>query len=520
MEVKTVDPARVAIAPHHRAIKPWSLELIKASIKDHGYNQAYPIVIEKDGTLVDGRHRLEAARALGLSELPFIYKPDGVSSIRFGLQCNADGQLAQPNDVFDYAELCYGLAQEGWTGEQIAEELGTGWGVGLVSYHKQIKEKLHSRAWDLARFTKNMGLVNNDETDLVNPNFTIVNWRETHFRALLRHLPYEGDHASMRAQVRAVKDIISRANEKDKRFGQVQKQVTAAWIDALASKYAWHLRLSRYLRDNLVSKVGMRDRVGLLTAVYNNVYGEKEDEKNFLKFDAAVKNLNEKALGVTLFHDDAFQRIPLLEDKSVSLVVTDPPYNVTDHEWDKIGTDDEYIEFTRKWLDAIRPKLADDFHLFFFCDPDYAARIERDVLIPDGWPLQSRGIWENRSLPSGRYSDMKLICNWQMIFHCGTHKLNYSPNWSDERFAVQNFSAPNENTRDGGFHPTPKPLGLITRLVSLGSKPTDTVLDPFAGGGTTGEACANIRQRRCILIEKDDQFCKNIESRLSIKREE
>ena len=39
----------------------------------------------------------------------------------------------------------------------------------------------------------------------------------------------------MRAQIAAIRDIIARANEKDKRFGQTQKTVTAKWIDELAA---------------------------------------------------------------------------------------------------------------------------------------------------------------------------------------------------------------------------------------------------------------------------------------------
>jgi len=106
-----------------------------------------------------------------------------------------------------------------------------------------------------------------------------------------------------------------------------------------------------------------------------------------------------------------------------------------------------------------------------------------------------------------------------MLFHCGTHALNWPPEWSDARFDVQVYAAPNANTADGGYHPTPKPQALIEHLVKLGSKPTDVVLDPFAGGGTTGAACAATRQRRCLLIEREEQFCANIEKRLQIKRE-
>jgi site-specific DNA-methyltransferase (adenine-specific) len=54
-------------------------------------------------------------------------------------------------------------------------------------------------------------------------------------------------------------------------------------------------------------------------------------------------------------------------------------------------------------------------------------------------------------------------------------------------------------------HPTVKPIKLMTYLVTLGSRPTDLVLDPFAGSGTTGIACIQTG-RDYILIEKDKDY--------------
>ena len=41
----------------------------------------------------------------------------------------------------------------------------------------------------------------------------------------------------------------------------------------------------------------------------------------------------------------------------------------------------------------------------------------------------------------------------------------------------------------------------------------DTVLDPFAGSGTTGVACLNT-DRKFILIEKDAVYCEIIKKRI------
>jgi hypothetical protein len=55
------------------------------------------------------------------------------------------------------------------------------------------------------------------------------------------------------------------------------------------------------------------------------------------------------------------------------------------------------------------------------------------------------------------------------------------------------------------FHPTVKPLQLMSYLITLGSRPGDTILDPFAGSFTTGCA-AKLLGRNYICIEREDEY--------------
>jgi DNA modification methylase len=54
-------------------------------------------------------------------------------------------------------------------------------------------------------------------------------------------------------------------------------------------------------------------------------------------------------------------------------------------------------------------------------------------------------------------------------------------------------------------HPTAKPVELVERALDNSSKIKDTVLDPFAGSGTTLIACQR-RKRRARLIELDPSY--------------
>jgi DNA modification methylase len=82
---------------------------------------------------------------------------------------------------------------------------------------------------------------------------------------------------------------------------------------------------------------------------------------------------------------------------------------------------------------------------------------------------------------------------------------------SAARFFFSGKAGPDD--RCDSKHTTVKPVALMRWLARLITPPGGTVLDPFAGSGTTGVAC--IREGfDCILIEREDQYVKDIRHRL------
>lgn len=67
---------------------------------------------------------------------------------------------------------------------------------------------------------------------------------------------------------------------------------------------------------------------------------------------------------------------------------------------------------------------------------------------------------------------------------------------------------------DGTMHPTVKPVDLMRWLVRLVTPPGGLVLDPFAGSGTTGEACI-VEGFPCLLVERDARYADLAVKRLS-----
>ncbi len=85
---------------------------------------------------------------------------------------------------------------------------------------------------------------------------------------------------------------------------------------------------------------------------------------------------------------------------------------------------------------------------------------------------------------------------------------------NDGRNKLPDNAFQHDKTYRTNSHPTVKPLKLMSYLVTLGSRPGDTVLDPFLGSGTTALAC-KLLSRKCIGIELEEKYCEIATKRCS-----
>ncbi len=216
---------------------------------------------------------------------------------------------------------------------------------------------------------------------------------------------------------------------------------------------------------------------------------------------------------INLYSGDMIEVLSTI-DTVYDVVIADPPYNVTEWEWDKFSTPQAFIDTTEQWITAIIPHLNSKYCLFWFCSPTYSADIEM-LLRKLELPIQSRLVWHRRNMAKGSDAKYKFVDSWEMIFHCGNKELNFPASWDASRFDVQTFAVPQTNFTDTKYHPTQKPAELIKWLVEYGSFEGDTILDPFGGSGTTGAVSS---KRNCDLIEISDEYLSVIEQRLNVKR--
>ncbi len=93
---------------------------------------------------------------------------------------------------------------------------------------------------------------------------------------------------------------------------------------------------------------------------------------------------------------------------------------------------------------------------------------------------------------------------------CGVRLPSSSCDHDDFRRVESRTSAGTDHVA----HPTVKPLDLMRWLVRLVTPPGGLVLDPFAGSGTTAEACV-VEGFRCITIEREATYLPLIKARLT-----
>ncbi|TNF60831.1 MAG: site-specific DNA-methyltransferase [Deltaproteobacteria bacterium] len=70
------------------------------------------------------------------------------------------------------------------------------------------------------------------------------------------------------------------------------------------------------------------------------------------------------------------------------------------------------------------------------------------------------------------------------------------------------------NSKEKTGYPTQKPLGVLERIIKVHTEPGDTVLDFFAGSGTTGEAAARLG-RRFVLVDQHSDAIAIMQERLA-----
>lgn len=216
---------------------------------------------------------------------------------------------------------------------------------------------------------------------------------------------------------------------------------------------------------------------------------------------------------VTLYHGDSREVMAGMGDKSVSAVITDPPYSENTHKMAKSnkgkGHGVKAIEFAAFTDDDLFRMLAECGRVtqrWVVANLDYkhAFKIDADPL--PNFRVLRIGVWMKTN-PMPQISADRPGTGWEAIAYM--HREDTKPSWNAGG-KHGNYILP---TAQGEEHPTSKPLAMVSDWVHRFTNPGDTIFDPFAGSGTTLRAAAD-NGRKAIGVEIDERYCEVIARRM------
>lgn len=198
-----------------------------------------------------------------------------------------------------------------------------------------------------------------------------------------------------------------------------------------------------------------------------------------------------------------------LEDNSVDMVFTSPPYNVEINEgfkyyekqdrtanYNDAMDDDDFMDLLANTFSEIARVVKPEGHVFINFQND----IREGVVKPPIWlddlmpiPWRSFIVWNKGTGASllGRlhaHGDGVYSANWEPILHFseGTRPLNGTMAETTGVWDIPNSNR--ELDHETGDHPAPFPVALVDKAIRTATNEGDMVLDPFMGSGTTAVA--------------------------------
>jgi len=194
-----------------------------------------------------------------------------------------------------------------------------------------------------------------------------------------------------------------------------------------------------------------------------------------------------------------------VDDKSIDLIVTDPPYLIKyktnyrknkEHKFCTEILNDDNPQLIRDYIKECYRILKDDTAAYIFCNCDHVDFFKQEI--EKYFKIKNMIIWKKNNWTAG---DLKAQYGkqYEIIFlvNKGRRKFNgkrITDVWEFDRI-VGNKQ----------LHQNQKPLDLIERCILKHSNDGEIVFDGFSGSGTTPVASINTN-RNWIAIEKDETY--------------
>lgn len=203
--------------------------------------------------------------------------------------------------------------------------------------------------------------------------------------------------------------------------------------------------------------------------------------------------------GITIYHGDCRDILPSLP--KVDLVLIDPPYNAK-IDYGERNNDNQDWTLYADWLVKIIDQCIAVCEGPVFCFLSVNGLLQT---IPLKRPRHIC-VWDKPMSFSPRLGGSPFLPHWEP---CAV----YGKVWG-EGGRVPDWHLPDvwhHNTARRNGHPCPKPDSLMLQII--GASPSQTILDPFMGSGTTLRAAKDLG-RKAIGIEIEEKYCEIAVKRL------
>jgi site-specific DNA-methyltransferase (adenine-specific) len=205
-----------------------------------------------------------------------------------------------------------------------------------------------------------------------------------------------------------------------------------------------------------------------------------------------------------LYENDAVEWLKTLEDESVDLLITDPPYESLEkhrkkgtttrlkvskgssNQWFKIFPNERFSEL----FSEIYRVMKKNTHFYLFCDQE-TMFVAKPLAEQAGFKFWKPIVWDKEKIGMGYHYRARY--EFVLFFEKGKRKLN-------------NLGIPDilSSTRIRGGYPTEKPVDISQTLIEQSSVEEELVIDPFFGSGSVGEAAltSNRNFRGCDIFDE------------------
>jgi len=245
-----------------------------------------------------------------------------------------------------------------------------------------------------------------------------------------------------------------------------------------------------------------------------------------------------------ILQEDCFKWLFETTERNIHLSFIDPPFNQgKDYRYfNDSQPDEQYWDWLKEILSLIYKITVNGGVVYFMQREKNTEQVLR-ILRESGWIYQNLIIWKKKT--SAVPSEFRFSKQYQIIAFASKgekprvfNKLRidlpiprgykyerengvYLPDvWDDIRELTSGYFAGDEAIRDNKskrVHTQQSPVALLLRIILSSTLPGDTILDPFAGTGTT-LVVAHQLNRNSIGVEIDPEYCKIIENRLKYPR--